>query len=140
MRHLAERYRRTLPVREHNVFEIEKTLDEQLKAEFGEDARLKALVYDDRQRFMEEQRRQVQQQAAGLAQAHLEVAYELMRLAGNGVWNSPVGFDRVLVDGMTAIRAETHTIIRRQDELAAHADDYQRLLGEGVSDNIARRR
>lgn len=137
MRDLGRYYRRTLPEREVDVHEVERELDAEL-SERHRGRGLKAIVYDDRQRYMEEQRRSVQQQAASLAQEHLVIAHELMRLAGNGVWNSPVGFDRVLEEGVEGVGRATAELPRKTADLAAHASDYRRLNAEGVEDNIAR--
>lgn len=139
MHSLSERYRRTMPERTVDVREVADGLAVLLEERFGKGAELAVRVYDERERFMEEQRRQVQQHAAALAQRYLVIAHELMRAAGNGVWNSPVGFDRVLMDIMEAVQREAGEALRSGGELNAHAVDYSRLLAEQVSDNVARR-
>jgi hypothetical protein len=139
MRSLSGFYKRTLPERTLDIYrEVEEPLQE-IADERWPGAKLRIRAYDDRQRFLEETRRQAQSAAAALAQRHLAIANELMRLTGNSAWNSPAGTAEVLDEGMEAIQRETGEVMRAGGELAALCTDYRRLIAEGVEDNLARR-
>lgn len=79
-----------------------------------------ARLYDDRERAIEEGRRDIGSGAAALAQEHLVIANELMRLAGNAYHNSPNGLDRVAEEILSETLEKTHranghaiTLLRR---------------------------
>lgn len=131
MRAIRDREPPKLPERTVDTFAVEKALDEQLAKEHpGQN--LKAIIYDDAQRALEEARRRLQSNAAATAQRALPVIHELMRLAGNATWNSAAGVANFAPELVDDLVREWLSVTRDLDELRREAATYDALVKQGV--------
>lgn len=108
---------------------------------------ISVVVFDDRERALAEFRRDLVSGAAVASQRVLTGASEMMRMTGNGTWNSPNGFDRVAFDTLRqAEEALLEALVAVQDlraEAMAYVerggwDDPMRALQRGEAQRQGR--
>lgn len=132
-------HRLDAPDRTVDVGEARDFVEQALREKYGQHANLSAIVNDDRERWMGEQRRRIQSTAAATAQDLLQAADLVMNLAGNAAWNSPAGLSQTTTERVGEVNDKLVRSLQRTADLRANAEAYEHAIRKHVAEADARR-
>lgn len=135
--HGRERPLRERPV---DVWALKTELEKDLARRFGKEVHLAVQVFDDRERQMDQHRRQMQSESAALAQRLLECAHALMNLSGRASWDSLSGVASTAVQRLSDVHDTLGTVAAYElPRLKREAEDFERHLEQSHAEAKAKR-